>query len=171
MYGDKLDPAAISVRQAALGDVAQLSSLFAALDEHHIRARPDLFKRLDGPTRDHETIRALVANPATQALFVAEERPSGNLVGFAHVLEKHWPESAVAPATRSADVDAMFLERAFRRRGVAKLLLGALERWARQRELSQLTLSVRAFNHEAIAAYEMMGFGYVAHRMARPIPD
>jgi GNAT superfamily N-acetyltransferase len=166
-----LNPSTISIRLAVLGDVAQLGALFTALDEHHIRLRPDLFKHLDGPARDDEAIRTLVSSTDTQAVFVAEDRPADNLVGFAHVLEKHWPESVVAPATRSADIDAIFLQSAFRRQGIAKLLLSASEQWAGRRSLGQLTLSVRAFNREAIAAYEMTGFDYVAHRMARPIPD
>lgn len=142
-----------------------------ALDEHHKRLRPDLFKVLDGPARDDEKIRSLVSGADTQAIFVAEDQSTSDLVGFVHVLEKRWPESALTPATRSADIDALFLKDAFRRRGIAKSLVDASEKWAKERHLGQLTLSVRAFNREAVAAYEAMRFEHLVHRMARPIPD
>ena len=158
---------ATSVRRAALDDVPQMSAVFEALDAHHIELRPDLFKRLDRPARDDETLRTLISNVETQAVLVADDKPSASLIGFVHVLEKHWPESVVTPATRSADIDAIFVHSAFRRRGIGNLLISAAELWAQERNLTQLTLSVRAFNHEAITAYQRAGFDYVAHRLAR----
>jgi len=46
----------------------------------------------------------------------------------------------------------------FRRRGVARALIGALETWARERDLAFLTLEVRVSNDAALALYRGLGF-------------
>ena len=53
---------------------------------------------------------------------------------------------------------------AFRRRGIADALLHALEILGRERELSFLTLEVRAGNAPAIALYEKNGYVRVGRR-------
>ena len=53
---------------------------------------------------------------------------------------------------------------AFRRRGIADALLHALETLGRERELSFLTLEVRAGNEPAIALYEKNGYVRVGRR-------
>ena len=51
-----------------------------------------------------------------------------------------------------------------RRRGAADALLTAAAAWGRARELSFITLEVRAGNAPAIALYEKHGFAAVGHR-------
>ena len=53
---------------------------------------------------------------------------------------------------------------AFRRRGIADALLDALETLGRERELSFLTLEVRAGNAPAIALYEKNGYAQTGRR-------
>ena len=53
---------------------------------------------------------------------------------------------------------------AYRRRGIADALLQGLEKLGRERELSFLTLEVRAGNAPAIALYEKNGYARVGRR-------
>lgn len=55
---------------------------------------------------------------------------------------------------------------AFRRRGIADALLKALEVLGREKDLSFLTLEVRAGNAPAIALYEKNGYALVGRRPA-----
>ena len=41
----------IRVRQATMGDYDVLIALFDELDEFHRQARPDVFRRFEGPAR------------------------------------------------------------------------------------------------------------------------
>lgn len=165
-----MTPSDISLRRAGADDGRNLSLLFVELDEHHVRMRPDLFKQLDGPARSDEMLRELIADVEAQAIFVAEAA-LGDLLGFVHVRERCSPETVVAPASTYAEIDALAVKTDFRRGGVAKALVGQAERWAKERGLNQLVLSVRAFNHSAVAAYEALGFEHIVHRMARSISD
>jgi ribosomal-protein-alanine N-acetyltransferase len=83
---------------------------------------------------------------------VAEE--DGAVLGYAGLLfvldEGYISNVAVAPAQR--------------RRGVARALLGALERRAREKGLAFLTLEVRAGNAAAIALYAGCGYETVGRR-------
>ena len=53
---------------------------------------------------------------------------------------------------------------AYRRRGIADALLGELEAFGREKELSFLTLEVRAGNIPAISLYEKNGYVRVGRR-------
>ena len=46
----------ILIRQATVDDYDALVALFDELDEFHRLARPDVFRRFDGPARTYEQI-------------------------------------------------------------------------------------------------------------------
>ncbi|MCL2204729.1 MAG: ribosomal protein S18-alanine N-acetyltransferase [Defluviitaleaceae bacterium] len=64
--------------------------------------------------------------------------------------EGHIENIAVAPA--------------YRKRGVASLLMDALRAEAARYEIPKLTLEVRQGNHEALALYHKFGFTVTGHR-------
>ena len=55
-------------------------------------------------------------------------------------------------------VISMWVDAAYRRTGVGRMLMDALGEWARARGLCALTLMVTNVNHGAIAFYEQAGF-------------
>jgi ribosomal protein S18 acetylase RimI-like enzyme len=61
-----------------------------------------------------------------------------------------------------------------RRRGLGRALMARAHAWAEERGLTDVELSVYAFNGAAIALYEQLGYVVVSHRMARrlsnPVP-
>ena len=63
----------IHIRQATMGDYYALVALFDELDEFHRRARPDVFRRFDGPSRTREQIDQWLAGPGSISV-VAELR-------------------------------------------------------------------------------------------------
>ena len=86
-------------------------------------------------------------------IFLAAEREGEILgyVGLAHVLDEGYISNiAVAESAR--------------RQGIAAALLTELERRCREKELSFMTLEVRAGNAPAIALYEKRGFERVGLR-------
>lgn len=89
--------------------------------------------------------------PGHMFLAAAEKDAVLGYVGLTYVLEEGYVSNvAVAPERR--------------RRGIADALLAALERRAREKELSFLTLEVRAGNAPAIALYQKHGFRAVGRR-------
>ena len=85
-------------------------------------------------------------------LTVAEEE--GAIVGYA----------ALSSVLDEGSLDNIAVAPQRRRQGVADGLLAAIEAMGRDRELSFITLEVRASNEAAIALYEKHGFAPVGRR-------
>lgn len=95
------------------------------------------------------------------AVVVAEE--NGQLVGSgsARVLAgKHYNEY-----TSYAFLGFMYVDPAFRGRGVNGLIIDALREWAKNKGLSEIRLQVYSENSSAIKAYEKVGFRPVLTEM------
>lgn len=115
------------------------------MEERHLPEATALERVCFGDPWSRDAFLEELQNPA--AHFIAAER-GGVLAGYAGmswVLDEGYVFNiAVAPA--------------FRRLGVARALLGALDTFAQERRLSFLSLEVRASNDAAIALYRSCGF-------------
>lgn len=89
---------------------------------------------------------------ATSHLFVAIE--DSEVVGYS-VLETVLDEGSLL---------IIAVDEKYRRKGVAKMLFSELETIAKEKELSFITLEVRASNEGAIYLYESLGFEKIAVR-------
>ncbi len=85
-------------------------------------------------------------------LLAAEE--DGRFLGYA----------ALSSVLDEGSLDSLAVDPACRRRGVADALMGEMVRRARAKELSFITLEVRASNTAAIALYAKHGFVPVGRR-------
>ena len=63
----------------------------------------------------------------------------------------------------------MYVRPAHRGRGINRLVIAALERWARSRGLTELRLEVFLHNRDAVRAYERAGFTEHLLEMRKPI--
>lgn len=85
----------------------------------------------------------------------------GEMIAGTVTLDKAWPPNQ----PHRADISKMLVHRDYRRRGVGKLLLAALEAKARHLQLSLLTFDTVA-NSPAEAFYRNLGFTCIGY-----IPD
>lgn len=81
-----------------------------------------------------------------------------NLVGF--VVASWLRQETVA------EVEGLFVERAYRRRGIGGALIAACMAWARTAGASTIRLEVRASNVAALALYQRYGFSAAGVRRA-----
>ena len=105
-----------------------------------------------------------------QALFLAEV--DGAVVGLVRVqaLERlEVPDVPALTPRRYAMVQELVVAQTHQRRGIATRLMTEAHRWARDRGLTQVELSVYDFNHPALRLYEKLGFTPDSHRRSRPI--
>jgi ribosomal protein S18 acetylase RimI-like enzyme len=86
-----------------------------------------------------------------QAVFLAEEE--GEIRGWIHVQEFH----ALA-SDPTGLVTGLVVDRAARRRGLGRALMGMAEDWARARGLASLRLRARAARTDAHAFYRGLGY-------------
>jgi aminoglycoside 6'-N-acetyltransferase I len=95
-----------------------------------------------------------VCDVPRSALFVAEAE--GALRGFVGVGVR--PRSEAGTSTPIPHVEAWFVVRGWRRRGVGRALLRAAEKWARDQGFSEIGSDTWANNRRSIRAHHAAGY-------------
>lgn len=140
------------VRQAVLADAAALRTLrLEALQAHPEAFGMDYESELNGSVADWEK---RIADQSLVAIFVAEA--GSQLIGMCGLAG-----TARAKMKHNGSIWGVYVQAAWRGRGVAAALLAACEALARQRGMLYLKLAVVISNTAASRAYERAGFrGY-----------
>jgi [ribosomal protein S18]-alanine N-acetyltransferase len=142
------------IRAMAAQDIDRVLLLASASDEAPRWTRTDYERILLAGPSD------LLARCALVALSGAD------LVGFA--------VASRLPPEPTAELEALFVERLYRRRGIGGALIGACIAWAAQAGASSVRLEVRASNASALALYRRHGFAAAGVRRAyysAPVED
>ncbi len=155
------------IRLAVAKDFDQLCQLYEELDEHHRRARPDLFRAPSGARRERPFVEAFIAGPDSTILVAQTE--AGRLLGLSAVIIRLVPSSAVRAERRFAEIENLVVRADARRRGVAHALVQASAAWSSARGMTTLELKVHEFNQGARSFYETEGFTTTVRQMARTI--
>lgn len=80
----------------------------------------------------------------------------GRLCGFISVSARPWSEGSEAQPV--AHVEAWFVDRPERRKGIGTKLMQAAEHWARQQGLDEICSDAELSNETSLAAHERLGF-------------
>jgi len=155
-----------SIRQATERDYEELSKIYAEGDALHSKALPQVFREAEGPARTRESITSLISDE-NAALFVAEYK--GQIVGLVHVYIRESPTVPIMVQRRYAYVGDLAVTTEFRRHGVGQALMNEAQRWAMQKKVSQLELTVWDFNEEAITFFKGLGYTMARHQMWKSI--
>lgn len=143
----------IYLRQGVAADFESVSGLFRELDHTHQLFDVGLGVRRDKDRRDQ--LRRALKDPNSRVV-VARSRSA--VVGF-----------ALAGIVRARDVviQAVAVDREFRRRGVGTSLIREVEAWAQEKTARYVELDVYEFNPEAREFYESLGYLTVRRVMRR----
>jgi GNAT superfamily N-acetyltransferase len=150
-----VNPEPIHVRTALMGDYDALVALFDELDEFHRQARPNVFRRFDGPARTREQIEQWLAGPGSTVL-VAES--GQDVVGLAVLLSRPPPTFAGAVPHKVIELDNLVVRADLRSQRIGRQLLEATVEWSRGQGASHIAVAVHAFNRDARRFYEDFGF-------------
>ena len=149
----------ITIRPAGEGDIPAVVALYRQLDQALVDLQPEFF--CVAP-REDEFVRQAVKAADADYLLAEEE---GAVVGFALVNYAGWtPEFSCVLPHRYACLADLVVDEAHRQQGIGSTLLGAAKRWARDRRLEYLELSVLSQNAPAIALYRKHGFQEAGRR-------
>ena len=157
------------VRSAESTDYRAACRLYAQADALHARERPDRFRPTDQPARSRQLFDAHLADP-DQALFMAEV--DAVVVGLVRVqaLERlEVPDVPALAPRRYAMVQELVVAQSHQRRGIAIRLMTEAHRWARNRGLTQVELSVYDFNQPAMRLYAKLGYSSDSRRLSRKL--
>lgn len=117
---------------------------FVQGDDRELRR---LNRRLFGTEQDFD--------PWDEQIFVVD-RGDGRLGGYIAVSKRPWSEGSQAQPV--ALVEAWFVDRDLRRKGLGTRLMQAAEHWATLMGLDELCADVELRNHVSLAAHQRMGF-------------
>ena len=148
-------PQPILIRTARMGDYDALVALFDELDEFHRQARPDVFRRFEGPARTREQIERWLAGPGSTVLVAESEQ---DVIGLAVLLTRPPATFAGAVPHKVIELDNLVVCADRRSQRIGRQLLEATVAWTRGQGASHVAVAVHAFNRDARRFYENFGF-------------
>jgi GNAT superfamily N-acetyltransferase len=142
------------IREATPEDADLVARLNAIVQDLHVSRRPDQF-RPASPEEVAGWLRPLLAS-ARVHVWVAE--CDGDPAGYVSAAFHDRPATPFTPARRWCEMDQIAVVPAWRRRGVARGLVGAVASLARQRRVEHIESVVWAFNEDAQRTLTRFGF-------------
>ncbi|MFW6162461.1 MAG: N-acetyltransferase family protein [Planctomycetota bacterium] len=159
---------ALTIRPAAEEDYSAACALLDELDALHREELPRVFRDPETVARSRDYVGSILADD-DQALLLAEG--DGEAVGLAHAAMRESRDFPILVARRSAVVENLVVAPAWRRRGVGRRLMDAVEAWAQERGASEIELNVWEFNRQAVGFYQVLGYQTVSRRMWKRLAD
>lgn len=137
-----------------VSDPLLLAKLNEQLHNMHVSERADVFKPFD-----LEAVTAYFKQCLQKPQYYHPGiMVDGELAGFAQAEVMTRLESAFAYPYRYIHIHQLSVHPAFRRTGIAKALVAAVEKHAVMENINRIDLTVWNFNEEAIAFYGACGF-------------
>ena len=131
----------------------------------HVQARPDLFQDLDHPVPREQFRKELEDSHEIRLMAEWIGQPAG-LCSFSL---REAPASPLLRDQKSAYVVDLFVDPAFRHKGIAKALLAEGIRLSREFGAQFLSLTVWPFNESAMGLYQALGFRVQRCLLERPL--
>ena len=150
----------LGIRRATPDDAKDISLLHAAVQALHSAAYPQLFKPPSAEAFPPPQVEELMAD-LDHFFFVAEEK--GESVGYLYAEIRDRPETPLKYAEEQIHIHQLAVKPACQRRGHGARLVLAAKTLMQQFDISTVTLSTWAFNHDAQVFYKQMGFTPMYH--------
>jgi ribosomal protein S18 acetylase RimI-like enzyme len=154
----------LTIRTATIDDYQGIALVFDEIDLLHRRGAPHVFRAPPGRALDRTHFEAVLTDPEMD--WIVAER-GGEIVGFLSVHMLHAADRPVLVPRHFVEVESLAVRADHQRAGVGRTLMAAAERWAAERGLSEIELSVWEFNQSALAFYEELGYVTERRKMRR----
>lgn len=153
------------IRAGRKDDYDATCRLMDGLDALHRERLPWLFKAPDSPPRTPAFFADLLAR-ADCAVFMAES--SAGVIGAAFGFMRSAPDFPIFIDQRYGVIDGLVVEAAWRRAGVGRQLMQAVEAWALAGGAAWVELNVYELNPDARRFYEALGYLALSTKLRRP---
>jgi ribosomal protein S18 acetylase RimI-like enzyme len=151
----------MKIRKATVSDAPVLMALNQGVQDMHADAVPGRFRRNVPEETVERAFGTMIQEPSSYWLVAEEDQP----IAFLSAEFRERDESWCSVSHRICYVAGIVVAPRFRRRGIAKALLGELKREADARGVTSIELDVWAFNEEARRVFTRLGFRRTVERM------
>ncbi len=127
--------------------------LFTAMTNHHAEALPEVFA-YPGPVKDARFVEELVQ--AGDGIFIAS--CDGEMVGAVHAAIRQTDQIRGWQHRRYGYIERLWVEPAFRRRGIGRGLVERAEDWIAVSGCDLVELNTWTFNEPALTLFEHVGY-------------
>ena len=161
-------PPNLEIRPVTLEDLETLIDVYLDTAIHHARIDPEVFHV---PPRDAVAtrLRRRVEGRGATAEYVAA-MVDGEMAGSASIdLAEPLSPGNMIRNIPSAEFGVSVVE-AWRGHGIGSALIGHLERWAAERGVERMILTVSEANEGAIRLYHSLGYRNYDRVMLKPLP-
>lgn len=152
----------VTIRPASMEDLPAVIAMLEEVDELHRIALPWLFRKVDEP-RAAGFLEEFVAKQDRAMLLATTS--AGALAGVLYMFLRQGARAPLVVPAIVAEIDALVVGRAWRRRGVGKCLVQAALRWATDHGATRTELGVYEFNESARRFWESVGFHTLSRRL------
>lgn len=151
-----------ALRPARPADAPALVALLPGLADFPVPGWRTARQIADADTR---ILLEALAHPDPGTLVLLAEGPGGTVTGFIFATTRQ----DYFTGTPHAHIEVLVVSDAARGQGLARTLIGAAERWARDRGYPSVTLNVFDRNSRARAVYERLGYAPETLHYIKPL--
>ena len=144
----------IEIRAATLGDAAVLGGLCASVQELHLTAHPEVFKPVDVAGLER-WFRDILASGAAKIWIAATKNAPA---GYVLVVDQRSGDSVFCYERRWYELQQIGVAPEYRRRGVARALVGRVIESAAAENVNHIELNTWTFNQAAQTTFQNLGF-------------
>ena len=149
----------MEIRLATLNDIEPICRLYNEFFTYNAELQPKYYKA----GKEYGGYPESVIKSSDSDIFLAVE--AGSIVGFIHVKEAETPLFDSIVAHKYAEIIDLIVTASYRRKGVGSLLMNAVKKWSKVRNLDYIELLVLSNAKGEIQYYEHEGFDIASHTM------
>ncbi len=145
----------VSVCIAKHEHIDAIQRLYRQLDRHHVDLLPCVFQPVNDDARNADVVKKSIADKDADYLVAICGKV---VVGFFHVQKRSYPSLPMFRPHHFTMIENAVVDRAHRGQGIGGALFDATIRWAKDRGLEDIQVTVWTANQQANRFYVSRGF-------------
>ncbi len=152
------------IRPAEESDIPAITTLAMQVNVLHQEAWPAIFAPLTDTPALADYWKGRYFTPGTRILVAVAD---AEVVGMVAASLREEKNNLLLQDRRCCYVDTIAVKDGYRRQGIGRGLMLALEEWSKEQGAQEIRFTVWQFNHAARIFYEELGYGVRSVTMAR----